>query len=155
MKSNAKITKLFYPRRYLLFDKTNMIMIDKDNGIKQIDDGQNDIKMGDEYQLLILKYFDIRKQILIPIQFLMIHGNITYENIAEYIINKFNALNSKQINFYESMQNDIQEMKKISSNDTTMYFYHMTREYLNASYKWQHVQDRYMNKKISELYQLF
>ena len=78
-----------------------MILIYKDNEIKEMDDGHHKIIMKDDYQLLILKYFDIKKQIIIRMQFLMIHEDITYENIAEYITTKFSGTNPRQIKFID------------------------------------------------------
>ena len=149
MVPTAKVTELYYPKEYILFDKRNMMKIDEENKISQMT--QTDI-MNEDYQILILKYFDIKRQFLATIQFIMMHENVTYQTIFNYIENSFIPLNEKQHQFHQVIMKDMKEMRRISTNENMLDLYHMIQAGAPRKYLWVNVEKECMKQPISGLY---
>ena len=97
-------------KEFILFDKKNIIKIDEGNIPSQMTSEDN---MNQDYDLWILKCFDVIDQCLLPIQFLVVHEKtITFQNLLDYIQNSFIALNERPNEFEESISKSIKKIKE-------------------------------------------
>eukprot|EP01084_Bolivina_argentea_P079089 143514_1 len=84
-------------RRFLVCDNRKIVILNKKSATR-FDIEKDSIKKLSDYRLIILEFFDVLKQQVNVIQFLLIHNEISYLNILEYIEHNYiyiNTINNK------------------------------------------------------------
>ena len=156
---NTKIHDL-YPfggqRRYLLFDKRNIIKLNQYGVCKPFDENKDEIDR--DHQLIILRYFNAQKRETNTIQYLLCHKSINYQQILSYLQYDFIAINQTQKEFKMNVNN---KRTNKSRNNMFCIQYRISDGpripripiFKHAKFEWKNVEKKFMDKPISSLFQ--
>lgn len=161
-------------RRYLLFDKRNIIKLNEHGIASKYDEHKDDLfdnfELNEKYHLIILRYHDMIKSETNTIQYVMCHNNITYQHILRYLEFGFIATNKMQKRFELSLKmnrskkaynisfpepsNNMKDdgllcvQYRLSDRVGIPRFFQSKR----AKFEWRKVDEKFMDKPVQSLF---